>query len=343
MPTDLSPAKPARRFLLNSYGLPHTMGFLGTRDGVPNPEPLETVSLLDAAVEMGLAGVEIPLHPHTGNARFLPVEQLREELQARNLSIVTDFMVLTRVEPLEFRAFLESSALVGATVVRALISPLLCGDRRSLTDGWDPVLEQTAAFLREVLPVAEDLGLSIAMEDHQDTTSADLLRLAEMVHHSPAFGICLDTGNPLAVGEGPVEFARRIGPLIRHLHLKDYTIHFAPEGYHLVRCPAGTGCVDFPTILRIAESNGFPLQPGVEVAAQPTRTIALLEDSWWECYPPDQRRYLPEALRVLWQHGIPATEPYSSLWETGGDSEAVIADEWNALRRSVTYFQSLPK
>ncbi len=51
------------------------------------------------------------------------------------------------------------------------------------------------------------------------------------------------------MGEDPVEAARASAPLIRHVHLKDYTIHFAPEGYRLVRCAAGDGVIDFPAIL----------------------------------------------------------------------------------------------
>ena len=35
-------------------------------------------------------------------------------------------------------------------------------------------------------------------------------------------GVVFDTGNPFAVGEDPVAFARRAAHRIRHVHLKDY-------------------------------------------------------------------------------------------------------------------------
>jgi hypothetical protein len=159
---------------------------------------------------------------------------------------------------------------------------------------------------------------------------------------SPAFGICLDTGNPLSVGEGPEETARKLAPLIKHLHLKDYTIHFAPEGYRLVRCAAGDGCIDFASILDAVKDNGFPdLLPGCEIAAQATRTIPLLEASWWDCYPERSAAALIPALRILWQYGRPMDEPYSSAWERGEDSDVVCAEEWKVLRRSVEYFRGL--
>src|SRR5205085_1495227 len=94
---------------------------------------------------------------------------------------------------------------------------------------------------------------------------------------SDAYGVCLDTGNPLSVGQEPVEAARRLGPLIRHVHLKDYTVHFAPEGYRLVRCAAGEGCVDFPAILEIVRASGHDVLPRMPSAPVTTggRSISM--------------------------------------------------------------------
>jgi sugar phosphate isomerase/epimerase len=268
-------------------------------------------------------------------------EQLRDELRKRDLRIVIDAGAQFHGEVAMAREMLTDAKAVGAAVVRDTISSVLCGDRRKLEGGWDAHLAKVAERLKAVLPHAEELGLAIAMENHQDATSTDLLRLWEMSGSSPAYGVTLDTGNALAVGEGPVEYARRIAPIIRHLHCKDYTIHFAPEGYRLVRCAAGDGVVDFPAILEIARANGHEMIPGNEIAAQATRTIPLLEDTWWAEYPKEQSEYLVEALRVLWVKGRPFDEPYSSAWERGEGSAAVDAEEWDMLRRSVAYFSAL--
>jgi 3-oxoisoapionate decarboxylase len=333
MPTPSGPIP----LVLTAYGLPHVMGYLATKAGDYHPAPLSIFGLMDAAAELGLAGVEFPLP----SPDRVPPEAIRDGLRERDLKIVPDFMVLLDEEVPFIREYLERSAAVGATVVRAILSRILCGDRRSLEGGWEPRLRAIAARLNEVLPYAEDLGLCIAMENHQDATTADLLALAEMTRFHPAYGITLDTGNPLAVGEEPVETARKWSPFIRHVHLKDYTIHFAPEGYRLVRCAAGAGVIDFPTILDIVGSNGHNVLPGIEIAAQPTRTIPLLEDAWWACYPQRPTDSLVGALRILWQHGRPMEEPYSSAWERGEDSEAVAVEEWDVVKRSVGYFRKL--
>ncbi len=323
--------------VLTGYGMPHVIGMLATKAGECHPEPLTAIGLMDAAVEQGYAGVEMPLP----RPEVMGLDAFRAALEERGLCFVSDFMVLVDADVETVRHYLEASASVGATVVRACLSRVLCGDRRVLAEGWEGRLSAIADRLKEVLPVAEDLGVCIALENHQDATSEDLLGLAERVGHSPAYGVTLDTGNPLAVGEGPLEAARRLAPIIRHVHMKDYTIHFAPEGYRLVRCAAGDGVIDFPAILQIVRNNGHRVIPGNEVAAQPTRTIPLLEEGWWDCYPPTPSRTLIAALRVLWEKGRPAHEPYSSAWERGEDSATVAAEEWDVVRRSTAYFRSI--
>jgi hypothetical protein len=99
--------------------------------------------------------------------------------------------------------------------------------------------------------------------------------------------------------------------------------------------------VDFPAILEIVRANGHGVLPGIEIAAQATRTIPFLEDDWWACYPERPTTSLVAALRLLWEKGRPAEEPYSSAWERGEDSEAVSAEEWAIVRKSAEYFRTI--
>ena len=323
-------------FAVTAYGLPHATGFLPTKDGTLPEKPVMIFDLMDWAKERNLAGVDVPL-PASVSA-----EEVREALAERNLKLVVESMAVLSLSVDETRAHLEKAQKAGAKVVRFVLSSILCGDRRGFPGGWSDHLVALAARLRLILPIAEQLGLSLALENHQDATTDDFLHLYEESGQNSAFGVCLDTGNPLAVGQEPVEAAKILAPLIKHVHLKDYRIHFAPNGYRLVRCPAGEGVVDFPQILKIVRANGFTdLLPGIEIAAQATRTIPILEPDWWAEFPPRETTELLGALKILWKRGIPAEIPYSSAWERGEGSEAVIAEEWAVLEKSAAYFQGL--
>jgi 3-oxoisoapionate decarboxylase len=322
---------------LTAFGLPHVMGYLPTKAGERAEPALDAFGLMDTACELALGGIEIPL----ASVADTQLRAWADALEQRGLAIVADLPVSLDADVKEIRGWLSAGAALGAKVMRATLSSLLCGDRRGLQEGWGPFLERRAGRLLEVLPHAEDLGICLALENHQDATSADLLRLGEMVGHSPAYGVTLDTGNPLAVAEDPVAFTRRVAALVRHVHLKDYTLHFAPEGFRLVRCAAGDGVVDFAAILAILASNGHALLPGIEIAAQQARTIPLLAPDWWACHSPTQASHLLPVLDLLWKQGRPANEPYATAWERGEGSAQVQAEEWHVLRRSVAYFRDL--
>ncbi len=324
-------------YLLTAYGMPHRMGYLPTLAGDYHPHPLSSIDLMNSAVELGLAGVEIPFRPGTDP----PIETLKEEAQARNLKIVTDTMVVLEAEYERWRKLLEDSHFLGAKVVRTLLSGILCGDRRNFPGGWEVHLVSCAERLKAILPIAEDLELCLAIENHQDATTEDLLRLHEMTDYHPNFGVVLDTGNPLSVGQDPVETTHKLSHLIRHLHLKDYTIHYAPEGYRLVRCANGDGVINFPAILQIVRENGHELFPGIEIAAQQTRTIPILEETWWDCFPTRDTKNLLPALRILWGNGKNKGEPYSSAWERGENSQAVSSEEWELVQNSVRFFHEI--
>jgi sugar phosphate isomerase/epimerase len=320
------------------------MGYISLASGQVNERPWSAMDLLQKAGDLGLGGIEVPLAAKVpsfeGRIVELPPvsDDLAGVLRDRQLALIADFGILIDHSADELIQYVRRAHLLGARVVRAIISNLLCGDRRPLSEGWAQRLRATARRLSEVLPVAEDLGICIAVENHQDASVDDLLDLAEMVHHSSAFGVTLDTGNPLATGEDPVEACRRLAPIIRHVHLKDYTIHFAPDGYRLVRCAAGEGVVDFPAILRILSEHGHPLRPGIEIAAQSARTIPILDPSWWTTYPARDARQLLPVLRLLWGRGVPADVPFATVWESAGESRAVLADEWKLVQQSAAYF-----
>ena len=84
---------------------------------------------------------------------------------------------------------------------------------------------------------AADAGLQVAIENHQDFGSDELMAFAEEA--GPNVGIALDTGNPFAVAEDPVAFAKRVAPRLTHVHLKDYVSQFTLEG-GVVMGPAST-------------------------------------------------------------------------------------------------------
>lgn len=88
---------------------------------------------------------------------------------------------------------------------------------------------------------AEGLGVPIAVENHEDLTSAELQEMLDAVGSSQVRA-CVDTGNALSVGEDPAECVHRLAPYAAACHLKDWSVRV--RGGRLERTSRPFGCGD---------------------------------------------------------------------------------------------------
>ncbi len=318
-----------------AYSFPFNCGFL-QRDGCAASEPFDAQALIELATTWGLSGVETPL------ARMLPdqsldtIDRFRATLEERGLSLVVDTGI---VEPEALRELLPLAARAGARVVRATLSAILEGARAELPGGWDAYLQEMRRRIVELRPALEQYDLVLALENHQDATSDDLLALCEA--GGGRVGITLDVANPLAVAEEPLQFARKVGPWVRNVHLKDYQVFATPSGYRLVRCALGQGVVPFEELLALLREVSPDASLHIELAALYGRHIRLLEQDWWQGYPPrDVREVLP-ALRLLARHARPAEDAWQTPWERESPPAEVAQYERDQFESSVHYLRSL--
>lgn len=81
----------------------------------------------------------------------------------------------------------------------------------------------TAEKLTEPLHLAEDLGITILLENHGPLTDSidGMQAIMDKLGNSRNLGVCLDTGNCWLGGADPVEFAKAFKDRIGHIHWKD--------------------------------------------------------------------------------------------------------------------------
>jgi sugar phosphate isomerase/epimerase len=214
-------------------------------------------------------------------------QRLRKLLERNGTSCVVAGGQLLRAD---MESLLTLAHQLNAKAVRVVLSGVLEGDRRKVDGGdWQAHLRRCAERLRQLVPMLERFGVPLALENHQDATAEELVWLCEQ-SGTEFVGVCLDTGNPLAVLQDPVEFARSVAPFVRDVHLKDYRLLPAPQGVYLQRCPLGKGVVDFEAVLR-ALTNQAPkdLPVHIELGALQKRHIRWRDPSWWETFPLNHR------------------------------------------------------
>ena len=255
---------------------------------------------------------------------------------------------------------IRATRAIGGTTIRVHLTPVLEGARAKQGSRWQTMLDHARTTLNREAPKAADAGLLVAIENHQDLGSEELLEYAEEA--GPNVSIALDTGNPFAVAEDPVAFAARVARRVSHVHLKDYVSQSTSEGFRLIRCAIGDGCVPLreiaDVIFRLSASAkaparpplewerrkaeaGAPLTASIEVGALEARHIRVFARDWWEGYPPRDASELRVALDRLKTRRLDDNADYRTPWERQEATPVIVDYEMRQLQKSVENLRAL--
>src|SRR5712692_5484030 len=252
----LNRRKSMMRIGLSVYGTVFSMGI----HPASGRQPISPRQLMDRVLTVDLEGVEMPASLLQGE----DVTEVARYAQGHGLFIT---LAASGYDAETLTVAIDLGARLGAGTIRTVIGGAkIGGDRRPLAGRWQSFLQEVLTGLREATRVAERAGVNLAVENHQDLSSEELLWLCDSID-SPRFGITLDTGNTLATAEEPLDFARRVAPYIKNVHLKDYWVYPSEEGYRLVRCPLGNGVVDFPALFEILAEVCPDVTTSIELGA----------------------------------------------------------------------------
>ena len=148
----------------------------------------------------------------------------------------------------------ETCKILGANVMRVVGS---CLDFRN--DPHLPQIRGIINLLREPVKIAENLGIKLAIENHFDFTTEEMLLIIESIN-SNYFGITFDTGNCLRIGDEPVKSAKLLIDYIFATHLKDVAPIYGgdpKEWYYYACTPIGKGVIDIPSIIKILADKNY--------------------------------------------------------------------------------------
>ncbi len=317
------------RIGLSVYGTTFGMG-IHPASGHPAITPGQ---LMDKAVASGLQGVELPASLLQGE----DAAAVARYAQERKLFITLE---TDGYDPGKLASAIDLGVRSGAGTVRTLVGGAkLGGDRRPLAGRWQSFLQDVLAGLREATVFAERAGVNLAVENHQDLASEELLWLCESIG-SQRFGVTLDTGSSLATAEEPLDFARRVAPYVKNVHLKDYQVYMSEEGYRLVRCPLGQGVIDFPALFEILSEACPYVTLSIELGALEARHVRVLADDYWTDYPPRSAAQLARVLRFILNSANPPGD-WRTPFERNEPVETIIAYEDQQLEASLAYILPL--
>jgi 3-oxoisoapionate decarboxylase len=312
---------------LNPYGLTYHLGLQGKGTPRANPNAKGLEGFIAIATELKAKVLEI-FDPWLAESSDAQLQDLKLRLADLGMTPVIS-AGLNMMGPIE--SALRSARLLDAKVIRLGLSPVLEGSRNAWGTKWFELQQAIREGLAKYAPMAEAEGRILAIENHQDFGSAELMDFCR--EYGPAMGITLDTGNTFPVSEAPMDFVQRVAPLVRHVHFKDYRAQFTDEGYRLVRCAIGDGAVPLKAMLAELGKYHDHLNAVLEPGALEARHIRFLNPDWWNGYRPMDAKAFAATLAAAHVNRLPDDADYCTPWEWKADHE-LVDYELAMIRRS---------
>jgi 3-oxoisoapionate decarboxylase len=308
--------------------------FQSIRFGTPE-RILSADRLMMVAAEVGAAGA----HGGMTDVSFdwaRRTRRLKEELDMY-LEIQT-FLPRPGVEegpgpdPVEFEHAVRVAKEAGATSLRVVC---LLGRRYELMhslDDWKQAIERFHRQIAAAVPIVERHRMPLGIENHKDWRVDQQVALLER-YSSEYVGVCLDTGNNLAVLDDPIETVEKLAPWTFNVHFKDMAMEECESGFLLSEVPLGEGMLDMPRITGIIRRARPDVRFSLEMITRDPLLVPCLTDRFWASFDDLNGIHLARALTRIRSSRRTAPLPRIS----GLDPDRRLALEHELVDRSITY------
>jgi len=253
-------SSPTMRLGLHTYSLYlHGIGQAWAGFKLPWERQLSTFELFDLGLELGLDG----FHLDDGVLENLEASYLAEVGAAAaekglyleyNLSLdLGNFGIGIQHD---LGAGLETARAMGADVVKVgmeIPRPRPRAGSR-FHPAVRPYLEETAHRLKTAAPLAASYGIRLALENHCDSFSEEILWVLEQVDH-PFVGACIDTVNAWHVAEDPMKAIENLAPVAFTNHFRDDRVEFRRDGFRVRGVAVGDGDIDMQAAYNLLKDH----------------------------------------------------------------------------------------
>ena len=250
----------------------------------------DTLEFLEHANTIGAAGIQSSL------TSLEPDYIAKVERRAKDLGMYVEVMTaMPRPDTSQFVRTLEAAKQIGALCVRSAC----LGGRRYETFGtleeWHKFVADSHAAIARAVPVAEKLKVHFALENHKDWTAQEFVAILRK-YESQYLGVCLDTGNNMALLDDPMEAVERLLPYTVSTHIKDMGVAPAPDGFFLSEVPIGKGMLDLPKIVSMIPSRA---RLTLEMITRDPLHVPAFTDKYWATFPDRNGIALARMMRLV--------------------------------------------
>lgn len=237
-------------YTLHLSGLGESWGF---QDAHAFEKSIDLFQLMDLAVEWGLDGLHIT-NVDLESLDPTHLAKVKAAAEAHDLYLEYNVSFNAPCDP-RVNSTVKDALLNGKAIGAELVKFSLDIERprplygtcfhpdvmRQLSDRYDE--------FKANIPLMEELGLTISIENHCDTYADEVIWLIQQLNH-PDIGACVDTINSLVVLEGPEACVEKMAPYANCCHFCDNKLVVDPDGTHSIGVAISQGDIDCVKVLK---------------------------------------------------------------------------------------------
>jgi sugar phosphate isomerase/epimerase len=237
-----------------------------------------------------------------------------------------------RTQQADFRSQIDRFQDAGARVVRTAVLE----GRRYETFSSERAFRRFADDAFRALRIAKDVlksfSVVLAVENHKDFRTAQLV---EMVEHldDEKIGVCVDTGNNLALLEDPMEVVETLAPWAVTTHLKDIAVEPYEGGFRMSEVPFGEGFLDLKRIVAMLRKARPDIHLNIEMITRDPLEIPCLREHYWATFGDVSGRDLVRTLDLVRKHA--SKQPLPRVSDLSPEEKLRREDE--NVRRCIAY------
>jgi len=226
---------------------------------LPWARQMSLFEMMDYVAELGLEGLHLDAKAFDEmNAPYY--DRVKDYAAARDLYLEYNFALSSGNYDASVQQDIEAGVAVAHSIGAdiAKIGMNITRPRPVAASKFHPdvkrQLEDVLAKVRRALPHVEKAGMKLALENHTDAFSEEVLWLLDQIDH-PLVGACIDTVNALHVTENPITAIRNLAPRAFTNHFRDNRIIIEPWGFRLTGAAVGEGDLDMETAYDLISAN----------------------------------------------------------------------------------------
>jgi 3-oxoisoapionate decarboxylase len=319
-----------RRRLRLGIGM-HSYGFhwKAAKDKHPQAKFSDALEFLSYARQLGAGGVQVTM----GAKDSAYATKLRAVAESSGMFFEAQSTLPRQAsEMAQFERDVRLAKEAGAEVMR---TALLSGRRYETFDSaeaFQRFREQSWQALTLAEPILKRHRLRLAIENHKDWLVTEFVELLRKLS-SEYVGVCVDTGNNLALLEEPTGVVEALAPFAFSSHLKDMAVQQYADGFLLSEVPLGEGFLDLPRMIAVLLTANPRIQFNLEMITRDPLRIPCLTDKYWATMRNAPAQRLAEALSLVRRKASSKALPET----TGLTGEQQLALEDENVRKSLAH------